>query len=97
MTLKVYRAKIYGFIVQRFSACLSLKQIFMFQHCYNSHHELFDIYRSNDNFTTQRNIYWTYVFDTVTKHVFPEIFKSLVNRNAKDTLVFSNQDKDKVM
>ena len=53
MTLEVYGAKIYVFIVQRFSACLFLKQIFMFQHCYNSHHELFDSYRSNDKFTAQ--------------------------------------------
>ena len=89
MTLKVYGAKIYGFIVQRFSACLFLKQIFMFQHCYNSHHELFDSYRSNDKFTAQRNIYWTYVFDTVKKHVFPEICKSLVNRSTTDILEFS--------
>lgn len=36
-----------------------LKQIFMFRHCYNSHHELLvdTSYRFHDKFTTQRRVY----------------------------------------
>ena len=75
MTLKVYGAKIYGFIVQPknifsslssfFVAFTFLKQIFMIQHCYNSHHELFDIYRSNSISLRHKEIYvcmyWMYI------------------------------------